>query len=59
MQLCCSDGPDSHKLSLTFEGMRMSSSPPRSANSVSGHASAATSQIEVLQVRANVALVDL
>ena len=59
MQLRCSDDPDSHRLSLTFEGMRMSSSPPRSASSMSGHASAATSQIEVLQVRADVALDDL
>jgi hypothetical protein len=54
MQLRCSDDPDNHRLSLTFEAMRMNSSPPRSASasSMSAHASAAPGQIDMLQVRA-------
>ena len=51
MQLRCSDDPENHRLSLTFEGMRMSNSPPRSASSMSAHASAGPSQIEVLQLK--------
>ena len=51
MQLRCSDDPENHRLLLTFEGMRMNSSPPRSASAMSGHASAAPNQMEVLQVR--------
>ena len=54
MQLRCSADPDDTRLSLTFEGMRMGSSPPRSASAMSAHASAAPSQLELLQVRARV-----
>jgi len=54
MQLRCSADPDDTRLSLTFEGMRMGSSPPRSASAMSAHASAAPSQMELLQVRARV-----
>jgi hypothetical protein len=50
VQLRCSDDPDNHRLSLTFEGMRMGGSPPRSGSSMSSNACAAPGQIEVLQV---------
>jgi hypothetical protein len=50
MQLRCSEDPENHRLLLSFEGMRMNSSPPRSASSMSGHASAVPSSIELLQV---------
>lgn len=51
MQLRCSDDPENHRLLLSFEGMRMGGSPPRSASSMSSHTAAAPSQMEVLQVR--------
>ncbi len=51
MQLRCSEDPENNRLLLSFEGMRMNSSPPRSVSSMSGHASAVPSSIELLQVR--------
>lgn len=50
MQLRCSVDPEDHRLSITFEGMRMGSSPPRSSSALSGHALPTSMPIEMLQV---------